>query len=43
MNSEDDSVSDLLCRIFYGGSSMEDSGIDSALDSDSDLIVTTLG
>ena len=43
MNSEDDSVSDLLWRIFYGGSSMEDSGIDSAMDSDSDLIMTILG
>ena len=43
MDSEDDSVSDLLWRIFYGGSSMEDSGIDSAVDSDSDLIMTILG
>ena len=43
MDSEDDSVSDLLWRMFYGGSSIEDSGIDSALDSDSDLIMTILG
>ena len=43
MNSEDDSVSDLLWRIFYGGSSMEDSGVDSTMDSDSDLMMTILG
>ena len=34
VDSEDDSGSDLLWRIFYGGSSMEDSGVDSAMDSD---------
>ena len=43
MDSEDDSVSDLLWRIFCGGSSMEDSGVDSAMDSDSDLMMMNSG
>ena len=43
MDSEDDSGSDLLWRIFYGGSSMEDSGVDSAMDSDSDLMMMDSG
>ena len=43
MDSEDDSVSDLLWRIFYGGSSMEDSGVDSAMDFDSDLMLMDSG
>ena len=33
----------ILCRIFYGGSSMEDSGVDSAMDSDSDLMMMDSG
>ena len=37
------SGSDLLWRIFYGGSSMEDSGVDSAMDSDSDLMMMGSG
>ena len=39
VGSEDDSVSDLLWRIFCRESSMEDSGDDSAMDSDSDLMM----
>ena len=33
----------ILCRIFCGGSSMKDSGVDSVMDSDSDLMMMDSG